>query len=138
MVRSVVVRLDEEESLFLVLMHHIASDDWSWRVFCRELTQFYEAAVSDRSISLPEPALQYGDFAVWQRNWAKSPVLKDHLAYWRQLLNGAPTVLELPTDHPRPATQSFRGGNEWLLLSRELSKRVEVESRTIPRRSTKL
>jgi amino acid adenylation domain-containing protein len=116
MVRSVLVRLDEQDWIFFVLMHHIASDDWSWRVFCNEVATAYDAIVANRKIDLPEPAIQYGDFAVWQKDWLRGDVLEKQLAYWRKQLEGAPAVLELPTDHPRPAAQSFRGACEWLRL----------------------
>jgi amino acid adenylation domain-containing protein len=126
MVRSVLVRMDEQEWVFLVLMHHIASDDWSWRVFCREVAASYDAIISNRNADLPEPAIQYGDFSVWQKDWLRGDVLQKHLAYWRKQLDGAPPVLELPADHPRPASQSFRGACEWLKLPPVLGEKLNV------------
>ena len=124
MVRAMLVRMDEQEWVFLVTMHHIASDDWSWRVFCSEVAAAYEAIVSHRKPGLPEPSLQYADFSVWQKEWLRGDVLEKQLSYWRNQLDDAPPVLELPTDHPRPAVQRFRGACEWLRLSPVLSEKI--------------
>ncbi len=128
MVRAVLVRMDEQEWIFLVLMHHVASDDWSWRVFCREVAATYEAAIAGGQVNLPEPAIQYADFSVWQRDLWRGETLKKHLQYWRKQLDGAPPVLELPTDHPRPASQTFRGACEWLKLPADLSEKLNALS----------
>ena len=130
MVRSALVRLDEEDWIFLVLMHHIASDDWSWRIFCGEVAVAYDAIVSNRKSGLPEPAIQYGDFSVWQKEWLRGDVLEKQLAYWRKQLEGAPPVLELPTDHPRPASQTFRGACEWLKLPFALTEKLNTLSQS--------
>ena len=130
MVRAVLVRMDEQEWIFLVLMHHIASDDWSWRVFCGEVAVAYAAIVSNRVVELPEPALQYADFSVWQKDWLRGDVLEKQLAYWRKQLDGAPPVLELPTDHPRPAAQTFRGACEWSKFPPALSEKLNTLSQS--------
>ena len=128
MVRTVLVRLDEQDWVFLVLMHHIASDDWSWRVFCSEVAAAYEAVVASRQPALPEPAIQYGDFAVWQKDWLRGESLKKDMEYWRKQLDGAPPILELPTDFPRPVSQTFRGACEWLEFSPRLSEEINALS----------
>ena len=128
MVRTVLVQLDEQDWVFLVMMHHIASDDWSWRVFCDEVAAAYAAIVARRDVELPEPPIQYGDFAVWQKEWLRGEALKKDMAYWRQQLEGAPPVLELPTDYPRPVSQTFRGACEWLEFSPKLSEEVNALS----------
>ena len=128
MVRAVLVRLDEQDWIFLVLMHHIASDDWSWRVFCSEVAAAYDATVSNRNVELPEPALQYGDFSVWQKEWLRGNVLEKQLAYWRKQLEDAPPVLELPTDRPRPVSQTFCGACEWMKFSPTLSEKINALS----------
>jgi amino acid adenylation domain-containing protein len=130
MVRAALVRMDEQEWIFLVLMHHIASDDWAWRVFCNEIAVAYDAIISNRKVELPEPAIQYGDFSVWQKEWLRGNVLEKHLAYWRKQLEGAPPVLELPTDHPRPVSQTFRGACEWLQLPAAVSEKVNALSQS--------
>ena len=90
-------------------MHHIVSDGWSMGVLFRELSALYAAYREGRESPLPELAVQYADYAVWQREQLAGEVLDRQLAYWRERLAGAPELLELPTDHPRPAVQTFRG-----------------------------
>jgi amino acid adenylation domain-containing protein len=126
MVRGVLVRMAEDEWIFLVLMHHIASDDWSWRVFCSEVADAYEAIVAGRKPELAEPALQYADFSVWQKDWSRGEELQKRLDYWRKQLDGAPPVLNLPLDHPRPAAQTFRGACEWLKLPAPLAEKLNA------------
>src|SRR5207247_130736 len=79
--------------------------------------------------SLPRLTIQYADFAAWQREWLRDALYEKQLAFWKQQLAGAPAILELPTDHPRPAAQSFRGACETLALPLELSERLKVLSR---------
>lgn len=128
MVRAALVRMDEEEWIFLVLMHHVASDDWSWRVFCDEVAAIYESLISGHEPALPEPPIRYGDFSVWQKEWWRGDTLEKHLAYWRKQLEGTPPVLELPTDRPRPASQTFRGGTEWITLPPALCEKLDALS----------
>ena len=128
MVRTTLIRMDEEEWIFLVLMHHVASDDWSWRVFCNEVGSTYEAFFSGRKAELPQPAIQYADFSEWQKEFWRGETLEKHLAYWRKQLDGAPPVLELPTDHPRPVSQTFRGACEWMKFSPALSEKLNALS----------
>ena len=130
MVRSVLVRLDEQDWVFLVLMHHIASDDWSWRVFCSEVATIYGAMVANRKVELPAPALQYADFSAWQKDWLRGDLLRKQLTYWRNQLDGAPPVLDLPIDHPRPAAQTFRGACEWTKLPPALSEKINALSQS--------
>jgi amino acid adenylation domain-containing protein len=92
-------------------MHHIVSDGWSLGVLTRELAALYEAFRRGRPSPLPEPELQYADYALWQRGWLQGEALEAQLAYWREKLSDAPAALELPTDRPRPPTASFRGAS---------------------------
>ncbi len=108
MLRTLLLRLGPEEHVSLVAMHHIASDGWSMGVLIRELAVLYGALAQGRPSSLPEPAIQYADFAVWQRRWLQGERLEREIAYWREALAGAP-VLDLPVDRPRPPVQTFRG-----------------------------
>jgi len=108
--RAELVRLGDDDNLLLATIHHIAADGWSTDVFFRELTTFYEARRTGRTASLPELAIQYADFACWQRSWLSGARLERQLDYWRNQLSGAPALLELPTDRPRPAVQTFTGG----------------------------
>jgi amino acid adenylation domain-containing protein len=114
MLRVLLLRLAEEDHILLLLSHHIASDGQSKAALFRELKQFYVAHCSKRSPNLPALPIQYADFATWQREWMQGEVLQKHLEYWKSQLAGAPTLLELPTDRPRPAQQSFEGARQFL------------------------
>jgi hypothetical protein len=122
MVRATLFRLAEEEHVLLVVTHHIASDGWSVGIFCGDLSELYAARVESRQPSLPELPLQYRDFALWQRSRLSGEWLERELAYWRDRLAGAPTVLELPMDRPRPLRQTFDGALVPIELSRELGE----------------
>ncbi|HVR99853.1 MAG TPA: amino acid adenylation domain-containing protein, partial [Thermoanaerobaculia bacterium] len=118
LLRLALIRLDEQDHLLLMTMHHIVSDGWSMGVLLREIAVLYEDS------PLPELAVQYADFAVWQRSWLQGEALEAQLGYWRRQLAGAPQVLELPTDRPRPAVQTFRGAAQAVALSSVLSEAV--------------
>nr|WP_275899245.1 non-ribosomal peptide synthetase [Pyxidicoccus caerfyrddinensis] len=109
LLRASLLRLGAQEHVLLVTMHHIVSDGWSLGVLVRELVSFYEAFSSGQSPQLPPLPIQYADFASWQRDWLQGAVLDSQVDYWKQQLSGAPALLELPTDRPRPAVQSQRG-----------------------------
>jgi amino acid adenylation domain-containing protein len=119
--RAGLLYLSPDEHLLLLSMHHIVSDGWSLGVLVREIGALYAAQVQGRSPALPALPVQYADYALWQRGWLQGEVLERQLAYWRGQLAGAPEALDLPTDHPRPAMQSFRGGRLAVTLPRELS-----------------
>ncbi len=108
MVRALLLRLADEEHLLSLTVHHIAFDGWSVGVLSRELTTLYTARVTGVAAGLPEPPLQYADFAVWQRSWFTGDVLSNQLDYWRGRLAGT-EALELPTDRRRPARRSGNG-----------------------------
>ncbi|HZX27068.1 MAG TPA: amino acid adenylation domain-containing protein [Telluria sp.] len=104
------IRLDAEEHVLLLAMHHIVWDGWSGRVFARELCALYAAKSRDPATDpLPPARLQFADYAAWQRGAAAQTVLDKQLAYWLGHLDGAPALLTLPTDRPRPALQSYAG-----------------------------
>jgi amino acid adenylation domain-containing protein len=109
LIRAHLLRLAEEDHVFLLNIHHIVFDRWSMGVFLTELPAVYGAFLHRRPSPLPEPRLQYADFASWQRRWLRGEVLESLLAYWRRLLGGAPPVLRLPTDRPRPAVRTDHG-----------------------------
>ncbi|HYO54384.1 amino acid adenylation domain-containing protein, partial [Archangium sp.] len=109
LLRVQLLRLAPREWVLLVALHHIVTDGWSMSLFFKELGALYEAHSRGKPSPLPELSIQYADYAVWQRNWLSGEVLEAQLAYWRKQLAGAPAVLELPTDHPRPAFRSTRG-----------------------------
>ena len=121
LLRVGLLRLGAAEWVLLVTMHHIVSDAWSVGVLFRELTELYEARRAGRPAGLPELPIQYADFAAWQRDWLQGDVLEEQLGYWRDQLAGAPAVLELPADHPRPAVQSFAGRAHAFELDKRLA-----------------
>src|SRR5262249_50830561 len=129
LLRATLVRLAESEHTLLLVVHHIATDAWSMEILFRELGACYEAHSTGRPSRLPELPLPYADFAVWQRGWLQGEVLQSQLDYWKQQLHAAPAVLELPTDRPRPAAQSFRGAHQVLMLPRSLSERLHALGR---------
>ncbi|HEX8352258.1 MAG TPA: condensation domain-containing protein, partial [Pyrinomonadaceae bacterium] len=106
--RARLLRLSAEEHVLLLTMHHIAGDGWSVGVLTREVAALYEAYARGEESPLPELPVQYADYAAWQRGWLQGEVLERQLSYWRGQLEGVP-VLELPADHPRPATLTHRG-----------------------------
>jgi amino acid adenylation domain-containing protein len=129
LLRATLLRLDEAEHVLLVVMHHIASDGWSWGVFFHELVGLYDDFCAGKSASLPELPIQYADFAAWQRQWLRSEVVEKQLAYWAKQLADAPDFLELPTDRPRPPMQTFRGQWESMDLPGQLAQALHELSR---------
>ena len=109
LLRALLIRASEGEHVLVLNLHHIAGDGWSIGVLFRELAALYGAFRDGDAPPLPEPPVQYADFAAWQREWMQGPVLEAQLAYWRTRLAAAPAVLELPADRARPAVQSYRG-----------------------------
>jgi len=125
LLRAMLVRLGDEEYRFYHFLHHIIFDGFSiYRVFLPELVTVYNAFLAGRTSPLPELRLQYADFAHWQRESLGSVQLNESRAYWSAQLDGELPVLELPTDHPRPAMQSFRGAMQRFAFSRDLSDRL--------------
>ena len=107
--RATLLRLGAREHILLISMHHIVSDIWSLGVFVREMGVLYEAFAAAQPSPLTELPLQYADYAAWQREWLRGSVLEREMSYWKRQLGGTLPILELPTDRPRPAVQTFRG-----------------------------
>ncbi|MFL5382771.1 MAG: condensation domain-containing protein, partial [Longimicrobiaceae bacterium] len=128
--RAALLRLGAEDHVLLLSMHHIVSDGWSMGVLYRELSVLYEAYREGGESPLPELPVQYADYAVWQREQLAGEVLDRQLAYWRKRLAGAPELLELPTDHPRPPVQTYRGATVPVELSPELLERLQALGRS--------
>src|SRR5215213_7250140 len=129
LLRARLLRLSEEEHVILLTMHHIISDGWSVGVLIKEVAALYEAYGVGGESPLEEVSIQYADFAVWQREYLSGETLERQLSYWREQLAGAPAVLELPTDRPRPPVQSYRGAHETFALGGRLSERLRELSR---------
>jgi amino acid adenylation domain-containing protein len=129
LLRCRVLRLGEAEHVAVLCTHHIASDGWSMSILTGEIATLYEAFSTGKPSPLPELTVQYADFAEWQRNWLQGKVLDEQLAYWKKQLEGAPRMLDLPTDRPRPPMQTFRGSRQSLSLSPALSHALRELSR---------
>ncbi|MEO0405799.1 MAG: amino acid adenylation domain-containing protein [Cyanobacteria bacterium P01_A01_bin.135] len=126
LLRVMLLRLEEQESVVLFTMHHIISDGWSMEVLLRELGTLYRAHLTGATPTLPPLPIQYGDFAIWQRQWLQGEVLARQLGYWREQLGGTLPVLQLQADFPRARVQTFRGAVESFSLSPELSDRLKA------------
>jgi amino acid adenylation domain-containing protein len=122
--RAKLLRLAADDHVLLVAMHHIVSDGWSIAVLIRELGALYAAFATGQPSPLAELPVQYADYALWQRGWLHGAVLERQVGYWRDRLAGAPGALELPTDGPRPAVQSFAGAAVSFVLPHELTTAV--------------
>ncbi|WP_148193603.1 condensation domain-containing protein, partial [Pseudomonas syringae] len=120
-IRGRLLCLAEDRHVLLLTVHHIVADGWSLGVLTRELTALYQAFSQGQEDPLPALALQYGDYAVWQRNWLDDERLSHQADYWQQTLTGAPVLLTLPTDRPRPAHQDYTGASVALDLDPRLS-----------------
>jgi amino acid adenylation domain-containing protein len=119
LMRAMLLRLDDEDHVILLSMHHIVADGWSMGVLLQELSALYEAFSKREPSPLPELPIQYADYARWQREWFQGEVLKTQLAYWTKRLDGAST-LQLPTDRPRLPAQSFCGARRSFVFSETL------------------
>ncbi|WP_366934966.1 non-ribosomal peptide synthase/polyketide synthase [Pyxidicoccus fallax] len=126
LLRARALRLGEQDHVLVLVIHHIISDAWSMGILVRELTSLYLAFMVGRPSPLPELPVQYSDYVRWQRGWLTGEVLEGQLSYWRKQLGSAPVALELPTDRPRPAMQSFRGATLPVDLSRPVSDAVRA------------
>jgi amino acid adenylation domain-containing protein len=124
LMRVVLLHLATEEHVILLTMHHIVSDGWSQGVFWRELAELYNVFTTGKLSSLPELSIQYADFVSWQQQWLQGEILDTHLTYWKQQLTDLPT-LQLPTDRPRPAVQTFRGARQPVIFSLPLMQALK-------------
>jgi amino acid adenylation domain-containing protein len=125
LVRANLLQLGEEEHILSLVLHHTIVDGWSWGILLREISTLYRAFRENKPSPLPDLPIQYGDFAVWQRDWMKGERLAKLLDYWKQQLQGAPPVLELPTDFARPAVQTYEGELRELILPKPLADRLQ-------------
>jgi amino acid adenylation domain-containing protein len=130
LLRTTLLQLDVTEYVLLLTIHHIVADGWSIDVLIREVMVLYEAFCGDQPSPLTELPIQYADFALWQSQYLQGEVLANQLAFWREKLGNHPPVLELPTDRPRPAIQTFRGATQSFSLSAEVTEALKTLSQT--------
>jgi amino acid adenylation domain-containing protein len=126
--RATLLRRSDDDHVLVVTTHHIVSDAWSMGILTRELWILYETYANENPSPFPELTVQYADYAVWQREWLQGEVLESQLAYWKTRLDNIP-IVNLPTDRPRPAKQSFRGARESIALSESLTAAINELSR---------
>ena len=123
------LHLAENEHIFLINMHHIISDAWSFGIFMKELAALYEAFVSGRPSPLLELPVQYGDFACWQRECLAGKLFEEGIAYWIKQLAGPLPQLALPLDHPRQDHPSHLGATQFFSFPKSLAERLKILSR---------
>src|SRR5262249_53332698 len=121
--RAVLLQISDDQHILILTTHHIVSDAWSMGILTRELWALYQAYANGRPSALQELPVQYVDYAFWQREWLQGEVLESQMSYWKDQLKELP-ILNLPTDHPRPVKQSFRGARKPLSLPESLTKAV--------------
>ncbi|RKG56777.1 amino acid adenylation domain-containing protein [Corallococcus sp. AB011P] len=109
LVRATLLRIADEDQILILNFHHSVFDGWSIALLQRELDALYLARSQGTEAALPPISIQYSDYALWQRAWLQGDVLEEQVAWWREQMAGAPPVLDLPTDKPRPPVQTFRG-----------------------------
>ncbi|MFN6500470.1 MAG: amino acid adenylation domain-containing protein [Nostoc sp. DedQUE01] len=129
MLRATLLQIEEHEQILLLVMHHIASDGWSMGILWQQLVAVYEAFLNGKLSPLAKLPIQYADFAVWQHQWLSGEILSSQVNYWKTQLTGANTVLELPTDRPRPPVQTYQGAAQSLMLPQSLSASLTELSR---------
>ncbi|HYW07435.1 MAG TPA: amino acid adenylation domain-containing protein, partial [Longimicrobium sp.] len=123
------LRVAADDHVLMIGMHHIIGDGWSMGVFFRELAELYGAFLQGTEAALPALTVRYADYAVWQREWLSGEALDAQLDYWRERLGGAPAVLDLPLDRPRPAVRDYRGGVHHFAIPAERIEAVRALAR---------
>ena len=130
LLRTTLIRLDEAQWVLLVCMHHIVSDGWSMDVMVKEFVQGYQAFCQNREPGLPELALQYADYAIWQRSWLEAGEGERQLDYWRRQLGEEQPLLDVAADFPRPPVQSFQGQTLRFDFGAERSAQLQAFARS--------
>ena len=127
--RVTLMRLGEKEHVLLWVAHQIISDSWSKEILWRQLTLLYGTLAIDEQPSIPEISFQYADYVEWQRRHLQGDFLEEGLNYWRRELEGAPPLLDLPTDRPRPTAQSYRGAKHRIEIPESLTRELMALNR---------
>ncbi|MBA2288160.1 MAG: amino acid adenylation domain-containing protein [Ktedonobacteraceae bacterium] len=129
LIRVHLLRVNPREHFLLLTLHHIVADGWSVEILLQELSALYTSSIEGQPIPLPALPIQYADYAAWQRSWLQGAVLEEQLAYWRRQLQDVPALLELPTDRPRPAIQTYKGARSAFQLPASLAQQLHALSR---------
>ena len=125
LVRFKLLKLGSESYILLLTIHHIISDVWSMGIIIQELATLYKAFIAGQPSPLPKLALQYADYAYWQRQWLTNELLEEQYNYWQKQLAGAPNLLILPTDRPRPSAHTFHGSLLYFQLDKKLTQELK-------------
>jgi amino acid adenylation domain-containing protein len=125
LLRAKILRLDARNHVLLLTLHHIVSDAWSAGIFMQELGEIYSAYLQGKPSPLPEITIQYADYAAWQRNFLQGKTLENQIGYWREHLRGAPPLLQLPADRPRPTVRKFHGAYEPIPLANDVTASIK-------------
>ncbi|ROM69630.1 non-ribosomal peptide synthetase [Pseudomonas brassicacearum] len=125
LIRATAVKVQSDEHVLLLTLHHIVADGWSMSVLLNELSSFYNAQLHAMAPTLQALEVHYADYAVWQREWLQEEVLQPQLDYWENQLKDAPSVLELPTDRPRPPRLDYAGNRVYFSLPVELGAQLQ-------------
>ncbi|EKE99927.1 MULTISPECIES: non-ribosomal peptide synthetase [unclassified Tolypothrix] len=126
--KTLLLQLAAQEYLLIFTIHHIIADGWSAGVIISELAALYESFCTGKSSPLGELSIQYGDFAVWQHQWLQGEIFQQQMDYWKQQLSGTLPVLELPTDRPRSAIQTFAGKKQFFTIPHHLTSALKTLS----------
>ncbi len=126
LLRAKLLRLSTEDHILVLVIHHIISDGWSMNLLFQEMGELYGSIVASKQPQLPRLNLQYSDYSRWQRAFVAGDFLAGEIDYWKNKLQGAETILQLPTDHPRPVTHSGRGKSVHFNLSEETNNRLKA------------
>jgi amino acid adenylation domain-containing protein len=125
LLRTLLMRINPNQHLLVLVLHHIITDGWSIAILFRELTKCYEAFTKGQAPDLPALPIQYVEYARWQREYLSGAVLSEEVEYWKKKLGGAQTILDLPFDRRRPSLHSWRGATEELVLDRNTVARLK-------------
>jgi amino acid adenylation domain-containing protein len=125
LMRMMLLKISEQEHVLLLTMHHIINDGWSTGVLVKEVAEFYRAYSLGEAPQIEELPIQYGDYALWQRESLQGEVLEAQLAYWRENLAGAPAAIDLPTDKPRPTVKTSSGAEKSVFMGNGLLHRLK-------------
>ncbi|MBQ0933546.1 amino acid adenylation domain-containing protein [Ideonella sp. 4Y16] len=131
LIRARVLRIAEDDHVLCLTLHHIAADGWSQEIVLKELCLGYEARKHGRPAELSDLAIQYADFAMWQRAWLQREELSRHMDYWKRYLKDAPRLIELPLDRPRPATRTQAVGVVDLKVGQSLANDIHALARSL-------
>ena len=128
MLRTILLRLDRDEYVLILVMHHMTFDGWSTGIFFREFAALYQSFSMGKPSSLTDLPIQYADFADWQRQQLRGKVLEDLLDYWQLQLGGDVPALKLPYDRPRPPARTYRGARQCIMLPKNLTEELKTLS----------